>query len=61
MVVGWLVGFMMFLTLFQLYCGGHLYWWMKPMYLKKITDLPQLTDKFDHIILYRVSLAMSGV
>jgi len=33
MVVGWLVGFMMFLTLFQLYCGGQFYWWKKPVYL----------------------------
>jgi len=26
-------------TLFQLYRGGQLYWWMKPVYQEKTTDL----------------------
>jgi hypothetical protein len=39
-----------FSTIFQLNRGCQFYWWRKPEYQVKTTDLSQVTDKLYHII-----------
>jgi hypothetical protein len=47
-------------VIFQLYRGSQFYWWKKLVYTEKAIDLPQVTDKLDHIM-YRVHIAMSRI
>jgi hypothetical protein len=39
-------------TKIQLYRGSQFYWWGTPEDPENTTDLSQVTDKLDHIMLY---------
>ena len=48
-------------TIFKLYRGDQIYCWRKPKFSKKTTDMPKVTNKVYHIVLYRVHLVKSGI
>ena len=51
-------------TSFKLFRGCQFYWWRKPDYLDKTSELLQVTDKHDHIMCFeytRIKLTTSVV
>jgi hypothetical protein len=60
MMVVWFMVFQSLSTLFHLYRGCQFYWWRKPEYPEKTTDLMQVIDNLYHIMLYRVHLTWTG-
>ena len=43
----------------NVHCGSQFYWWRKPEYPEKTTDLWEVTDKL-YQMLYRVVFPISG-
>jgi hypothetical protein len=47
-------------TIFQLYRGGQLFWWRKPEYLEKTTDLPRVTD-IEFVVINKTEILITDV
>ena len=48
-------------TIIMIHPDGQFCWWGKLEYPEKTTDLPQVTDKLYHIMLYREPIAISSI
>jgi hypothetical protein len=48
------------LVMFPLYPVSQFHWWRKPKYPEITTNLLQVTDKLNHIMLYRVHIVWVG-
>ena len=48
-------------TIFQLYHSGQCYWWRKPEYPEKTTDLPQVTAKLLSYNVVSIKPRLSGI
>ena len=58
-IIDWFMVFNATFNNINLYYGSQFYW-RKPEYPEKTTNLSQVTDKLYHIMLYRVHLTMNG-
>ena len=58
---GWFMGVNATFNNISVISRGQFYWWRKPEFPEKTTDLRQVTDKLYHIMLNLVNIAISGV